>query len=325
MGLEYNYYICSSGYNMVNTLIYFLLLSGGFLSVFFSGLLPNRVEGATATLYFTPADGQYVVGRNFDIDVDVSSLAKSVNSVEGHISFPTSTLNVVSISKEGSIMNLWVIDPNFNNDTGKINFAGIMFNPGYLGPAGKLLTITFIGARAGVADVVFDSGRVLENDGNGTAMAVNFGSGGYTIGSSTAPLPAPNVTPTTNSESLDTINPDPISVVGESGSGDGGGDYDYDYDYDSDSDSDSDEYYWEEIYIPSIATTETANVISPEKIVVIGGVARSVILPFNTICDALTKVSLWAWLALIVSLLIVIFGESRALRRLKEENNKSGE
>ena len=167
-------------------------------------------EAATATISISPVTGRYVINNNFNINVGISSLTKAMNSVEGLISFPTSTLNVISVSRVGSIINLWLMGPDFDNATGKINFTGVKLNPGFQGAAGQLFTVTFKGVNIGTAPVTFDSGRVLENDGNGTAMAVNFIPGTYTIVPSGVPGVPGISSPTHPNQSKWFSNNDPV-------------------------------------------------------------------------------------------------------------------
>ena len=66
-----------------------------------------------------------------------------MNAASGVISFPADKLEVVSLSKTGSVFTLWVQEPSFSNSAGTINFEGIVLNPGFIGAAGKTPTIKF--------------------------------------------------------------------------------------------------------------------------------------------------------------------------------------
>jgi hypothetical protein len=54
-------------------------------------------------------------------------------------------------------------------------FAGVIFNPGFDGIAGKIMTIKFKVKEAGVANLNMSSGLVLANDGAGTSVATTLG------------------------------------------------------------------------------------------------------------------------------------------------------
>lgn len=138
-------------------IIFFLLFA-------FSPLITNA-----ATLSIVPKEGSYHKGENFDVDVMISS-DTSVNAFSSVISFPTDTLNVISISKSNSIIDLWTQKPSFSNagSTGNVQFEGIVLNPGFIGSNGKILTFSFRVKKEGSANLTFSKYAVLENDGLGT-------------------------------------------------------------------------------------------------------------------------------------------------------------
>ena len=109
------------------------------LGLFF--MLPTSVFAAT--LNFSPPSGSYNVGNTFSVNVNVDSSDQAMNAASGIVSFPWDKLEVVSISKTGSIFSLWPAEPSFSNSAGTVNFEGIVLNPGYTGPSGKILSITF--------------------------------------------------------------------------------------------------------------------------------------------------------------------------------------
>ncbi|MEN9561610.1 MAG: hypothetical protein RIQ56_883 [Candidatus Parcubacteria bacterium] len=121
-----------------------------------------------ATLNFSPPSGTYVDGTTFSVNVYVESSDQAMNAASGIVSFPWDKLEVVSLSKAGSIFSLWPAEPSFSNSQGTVSFEGIVLNPGYTGANGKILTITFRARSAGTANMSFSSGSVLANDGTGT-------------------------------------------------------------------------------------------------------------------------------------------------------------
>ena len=139
------------------------------------------VSAFAASLYFSPTTGNYNVGQTFSVSVYVSSADQSMNAASGIISFPKDKLNVVSLSKTGSIFSLWVQDPTFSNSAGTITFEGIVLNPGFNGSAGKIITLNFKAKATGNAPLTFSSGSVLANDGKGTNILTSMGSGSYVI------------------------------------------------------------------------------------------------------------------------------------------------
>lgn len=148
----------------------------------------SRAEAAS--LYFSSSTGSYKVGQSFSVGVYVSSLDQSMNAASGAISFPKDKLEILSLSKTGSIMNLWVQEPSFSNDSGAINFEGIALNPGFTGSAGKIIILNFKVKSAGAGPLNFSSGSVLANDGKGTNILENLGSANFSLEVSGAAPPA---------------------------------------------------------------------------------------------------------------------------------------
>jgi len=113
-----------------------------------------------------------------------------MNAASGEVSFPADKLQVASISKSGSIMNLWVAEPSYSNSLGTVNFEGVVLNPGYTGSQGKLITINFRVKSAGEANLNFTSASVLANDGLGTKILSGTSGANFTLGEG-KPLPPP--------------------------------------------------------------------------------------------------------------------------------------
>lgn len=134
-----------------------------------------------ADLGFTPSTISRTVGSTFTISAYVSSPSAAINAVSGSVSFPVNILEVVSISKLNSIMNLWVQEPSFSNAQGTASFEGIVLNPGFTGSQGTVVSITFRAKSAGSALIKFSSGSVLSNDGIGTNVLKNLGNANATI------------------------------------------------------------------------------------------------------------------------------------------------
>lgn len=135
-----------------------------------------------ASLYFSPSSGSYTVGSTFSASIYVSSSDQTMNAASGVISFPQDKLEVVSLSKSGSIFSLWVQEPSFSNNAGAINFEGIVLNPGFTGSGAKVITINFKAKAAGNAPLSFVSGSVLANDGKGTNILASLGSSQFSLG-----------------------------------------------------------------------------------------------------------------------------------------------
>lgn len=147
-------------------------------------------EAEAADLAIFPSEGSYAVGENFSIEMYVKSPDQVMNAASGVLSFPKDKLEIVSLSKTGSITSLWVQEPSFSNQEGNVSFEGIVLNPGYIGASGKILTIVFKAKAAGLASVIFSSGSVLANDGNGTNILKNLNEGQFYLGKTTPSVPS---------------------------------------------------------------------------------------------------------------------------------------
>lgn len=161
--------------------------------------LPNPVGAANASLYLLPSSGIYSIGNTFSVGLKVNTGGAAINAAEGSLVFSTDKLEVVSLSKAGSIFTLWTSEPGFSNSDGTISFGGGLSNPGYSGAAGSILTVKFLVKISGTAMISFSSGAVLANDGQGTNILASLGNGNYTfqVGAVTppAPLPTPSGVP----------------------------------------------------------------------------------------------------------------------------------
>lgn len=167
----------------INSLLYLKLIKFLVL-VFFSFFIlvcGNIGVVSAASLYFSPASGNYKVGDNFSVSIYVSSSEQAMNAVSGFISFSSDKLEITSLSKINTTISLWVQEPSFSNNAGTVNFEGIVYNPGYTGKAGRVVTINFKTKKEGSAGISFSSSSVLANDGQGTDILASSGSANFLI------------------------------------------------------------------------------------------------------------------------------------------------
>jgi hypothetical protein len=157
-----------------------------------------------AKLNLAPQSGVINAGSDFTVNVYVSSTDQAMNGVSGEITFPTDLVNVLSISKSGSIIDVWAQDPDFSNTKGTINFEGVALSPGFTGSNGKVVAITFHAKAVGIANIKFSNGSVLANDGNGTDILDGLGNSQFKITAPLAPLPSVPVIAT--SSPVSTLN-----------------------------------------------------------------------------------------------------------------------
>lgn len=162
------------------------MLKGYKLGIIISLSLFMPLVAKAASLDISPSSGSYKTGTNFTIGVYVGT-SEAINAVSGRVSFPIDKLEAVSVSKSGTIFSLWVQEPSISS--GIVSFEGIILNPGYTGPSGKLINITFKVKAAGDAKISFSSASVLANDGKGTNVLTNIGSASYSLGDITPSSP----------------------------------------------------------------------------------------------------------------------------------------
>jgi hypothetical protein len=151
-------------------------------------IIPQAAQAA-ATLYLSPSSGAFAVGANFTIGVKVNSGGDVINAAEGTITYDTNLLDVVGVSKGGSIFPFWTTEPGASG--GSIHFGGGLPPPAYNGTAGHLISVTFRAKAVGTARVAFSSGAVLANDGKGTNILGSMGSANYTLSPTVAPPTKP--------------------------------------------------------------------------------------------------------------------------------------
>lgn len=143
-----------------------------------------------ATLFFMPSSDSVSAGSTISVNVMVASPDQSMNAVSSQIAYPRDKLELLTISKSGSIITIWATEPAFSNADGSANFEGIVPNPGYIGNSGKIVTFTFRAKSVGSATLSFNSGSVLANDGLATNILTSSPSKTVTIFEG-SPTPAP--------------------------------------------------------------------------------------------------------------------------------------
>lgn len=120
-----------------------------------------------ASLNLSPQTGSFRVGDNIAVRLRVSSQNVSVNAISASLNFSNDTLILNSISKSGSIITLWPVEPSFSNQSSQASLEGVVLS-GFSGSGGTVVTLNFRAVKEGQAFVRFISSSVLANDGQGT-------------------------------------------------------------------------------------------------------------------------------------------------------------
>lgn len=153
-----------------------------FIFLFYSFLFFFSFTEA-AGLYFSPSFASYKTNDRFSVSVNLSSPDQAVNAVAAVVNFPQDKLEVISLSKTNSIFSFWIQEPNFSNESGTINFEGVIFNPGFIGNTGRIITLNFKVKKEGIAKLSFSSASVLANDGEGTNILKELGNAQFNLSS----------------------------------------------------------------------------------------------------------------------------------------------
>lgn len=123
-----------------------------------------------ATLKLVPNKNIFTAGDSVAVRVVIDSAGTAVNAVSARVQFSSDVLQVVSISKQNSIISLWPKDPVFAQKDGVASFEGVILNPGFSGQGGTVATIYFKARAPGSAKISFIEASVLANDGLGTQL-----------------------------------------------------------------------------------------------------------------------------------------------------------
>ncbi|MFA6908550.1 MAG: carboxypeptidase regulatory-like domain-containing protein [Patescibacteria group bacterium] len=134
------------------------------------------VYAAPAELFITPSSSTVSPGTQFSAEVVVHTGGQAINAAQATVTFPSSLLEIDSVSQEG-IFSYWAVGPTSSQAGGTVEFGGGLPNPGFNGNAGKILTMTFTARTTGTAQICATDGEVLANDGLGTDV---LGSSGCT-------------------------------------------------------------------------------------------------------------------------------------------------
>ena len=145
-------------------------------------------SASAADVLLSPASGSYASGQTFTITVQADPKGDSINAVEAELSFDSSVLSVVSISKDGSAFSLWTTEPTFSNSAGTIAFGG--GSPTPFSSRSSLVSITFRTTGTGDGQVSFSDASVLAADGLGTDVVGNTPGATYTVATADVPPPA---------------------------------------------------------------------------------------------------------------------------------------
>lgn len=147
----------------------FLIL---FLFSIFYFLFSNSAYAAR--VFFEPQPTIYKVGDDFTLSLILDTESQPINAVEISILAPK-LLKIKSVSKSGSIIQLWVNEPSFSGGT--VNLTGGIPG-GTTTRKGIIAKITFQAVAVGEGNIALIPGSAaLLNDGQGTRLDLQTAGG----------------------------------------------------------------------------------------------------------------------------------------------------
>ena len=125
-----------------------------------------------AEFYFDGSSADVSAGSQFEVALMMDTETEKINAVQGSVIFPENFLEVRRISDGNSAVNFWIERPKFDNELGKITFAGA--TPGGYSGKGKLFSVVFYAKAKGAAILTIKDALALLNDGRGTSAKLTI-------------------------------------------------------------------------------------------------------------------------------------------------------
>ena len=153
--------------NLYKKILYKFFLISLFVGIAFS----FQTAKASTTLMFATSSTNIYKGQTFNVDLNITSTNKSINSVDGIIVYDKEKLEVKSVNTDSSLFTLWPKSPDFISKNGLISLVGGVPG-GFIGGNKKIISIIFLAKQSGIAKIDFqDIFSVYLNDGLGTVIA----------------------------------------------------------------------------------------------------------------------------------------------------------
>lgn len=147
------------------------------------------LNNATTTIYMDPqGPKELALGTTTQIDIVVHS-SMPINALSATVAFPPDLIEVVSVSKENSFMDLWTEDTEIRESAGEVHFSGGTTQHGGMMGKSTALTLTLKAKKPGSAEIYFKDAKILASDGEGTALERRLQSFTYNIPAPDKSLP----------------------------------------------------------------------------------------------------------------------------------------
>ncbi len=148
-----------------------ILFSGGrhtsLLSLASSSI---AIDTKTPVFFLASEHADFRLGERMHIEAKLRSEV-AINALAASLYIPPEFFTIESISKEGSLIDLWTEETTINEASGTIRWSGgSIAEGGFVGVA-PLLTITLRALRTGTTTILFDSTEIYAHDGTGQPLA----------------------------------------------------------------------------------------------------------------------------------------------------------
>ena len=111
------------------------------------------------------------------VQITLTANTKSpINAVGGTVLFPTENLEIISLSRISSAIDLWAEEPEYSNTLGTLHFSGGIIGEDATKPmTGTIFTITMRIKKEGKAMITVRDGQLLASNGEGTNIISGSG------------------------------------------------------------------------------------------------------------------------------------------------------
>lgn len=151
-------------------------------------ILPTATQAASVKLFFIPESAEVTVGETMKSDVRIDTGGQAINAVDLKIKFDPTTVEITSVERANSIIDLWVEEPRFSMSDARAIFIGGMSN-GFAGQ-GVIGQIYWRPLAPGESKLEFEAdSQVLLHDGQGTKAELERRAASYRLTESAEGLP----------------------------------------------------------------------------------------------------------------------------------------
>ena len=148
--------------------------------------------GSNVFIFGTESNSFASVGDSVPVQLQISTKTP-VNAVGGTVIFSPEILSADSVTRSGSVIDLWSEEPIISNTLGTIHFSGgiVGANTGTVGNRGQVFMMNFRAIKSGEASFTIKDGELLANNGEGTNVL--SGNNSFTVYVRAQGLPSPDV------------------------------------------------------------------------------------------------------------------------------------